>query len=71
MTARTWPDILTEVDQRLAELQAIRETIAAAAGTYDCPHDDGYFELFEGDSIEDYAALNRFLGHHNNCKGEE
>ena len=65
---RTLPTVLADQDRALADLQHIRETIEAAAGTYDCPEPcDGYFELFEDSSIEDYAALNRWLGHHGRC----
>lgn len=54
---------LSAADEDVAALEDLRAQIAAAAGFYDCPCGAG-FELGEDASLEDYAALNRWLGEH-------
>lgn len=43
--------------------QALREAFTAAVGEYSCPC-GGVYEFDEDSSLEDYAALNRWLGLH-------
>ena len=60
---------LSEVDRKAAELQVIQDTLTAAAviGEYTCVCGSGL--MFTKDStIEDYAHLNRWLGHHGRCE---
>lgn len=45
------------------DLALVRDAITAAAGFYDCPC-GSEFELAADDGVEDYAALNRWLGEH-------
>ena len=54
---------LAAADERVAVLDDLRAQIVAAAGFYDCPC-GASFELDEGAALEDYAALNRWLGAH-------
>lgn len=63
-------DGLRETQTRLAELEAenaaTREAFAAAVGDYSCPCGSEFW--FENDSgLEEYAALNRWLGRHVPC----
>lgn len=55
------------VDGQTARLKsqavAVEETLAAAVGYYSCPCGID-FEFDEHSTLEDYAALNRWLGAH-------
>lgn len=53
-------------DNNAADLQAMREEIAAAVGFYDCPC-GGHWELFADATVKQYGALQRWLGHHGRC----
>lgn len=46
-----------------ADKEDLHTQLAAAVGFYDCPC-GGAFELTHDSGLEDYAALNRWLGHH-------
>lgn len=54
---------LQTADQQAATAQLQAEAFAKAAGYYDCPC-GSEFEFFADGSLEDYAALNRWLGRH-------
>lgn len=49
------------------ELAALKDALAAAVGIYDCACGSAW-EFADGFGIEDYAALNRWLGRHGECK---
>lgn len=60
---------LSEADNFCAEnadAGQYRQALTAAVGVYTCPCGDG-FEFTEDSTIEDYAALNRWLGRHERC----
>ena len=52
-----------ELDAVTAEIEELRAHMGTAVGVYDCPC-GSVFEFWEAASIEDYAALNRWLGMH-------
>lgn len=60
---------LSEADAFCAErteLETMRRAFAAAVGFYSCPCGSA-FEFSAGSTLEDYAALNRWLGQHTPC----
>lgn len=62
---------LSAADEDVAALEDLRAQIASAVGFYTCPC-GSEFELGEDASLEDYAALNRWLGRHvNGCPDVE
>lgn len=63
MTAESLPTAYRELDAATADSDAVQATFAAAVGFYDCPCGSEY-ELGEDATLEDYAALNRWLGRH-------
>lgn len=59
-------DKLTELEQLRAENTAVRDQLRMAVGFYSCPCGSA-FEFDEDSTLEDYAALNRWLGQHVPC----
>lgn len=57
---------VTGIDELIAERDTLRAAFAAAVGFYDCPCGSG-FEFGVDSTLEDYAALNRWLGAHVPC----
>lgn len=60
-------DQYQKLDHSLADLQAIRDTMAAAVRPYLCPDCGETFEFTADSTIEDFAELNRWLGYHDRC----
>lgn len=54
---------MTAIDRGELELLALYASFKQAVGEYDCPC-GSRFEFGTYDSVEDYAALNRWLGRH-------
>lgn len=48
------------------DLAGLRDALTAAVGVYDCPCGEAW-EFDESFGIEDFAALNTWLGRHNSC----
>ncbi|ORA40933.1 hypothetical protein BST20_01940 [Mycobacterium branderi] len=55
--------MVAQVDELRAENDSVREAFAAAVGYYSCPC-GAQFEFAEDSTLEEYAALNRWLGRH-------
>ncbi|PIJ36765.1 hypothetical protein BMW24_003625 [Mycobacterium heckeshornense] len=55
--------VVAQVDELRAENDSVREAFAAAVGYYSCPC-GAQFEFAEDSTLEEYAALNRWLGRH-------
>jgi hypothetical protein len=54
---------LNEANRRVTDAQVQRDDFARAVGFYSCPC-GSEFEFTEDSTLEDYAALNRWLGTH-------
>ena len=68
MTAPTYRSVCQQTGKsggcvHAAEVELLRDSIAAAAGFYSCPCGDS-FELDPLDGLEDLLALNRWTGIH-------
>ncbi|KMV23360.1 hypothetical protein [Mycobacterium heckeshornense] len=63
MSQATIVQAVRAVDQLRAENDSVREAFAAAVGYYSCPC-GAQFEFAEDSTLEEYAALNRWLGRH-------
>ncbi|MGA5542728.1 hypothetical protein ACPCIR_12825 [Mycobacterium sp. NPDC051198] len=57
---------LEEAGQRATDVELVRDAFARAVARYTCPCGDS-FEFPDTGGIDDYAALNRWLGHHGRC----
>lgn len=57
---------LEEAGRRATDAELVRDAFDRAVGHYACPCGDS-FEFPEPGGIDDYAALNRWLGHHGRC----
>lgn len=57
---------IRDIDALVAERDATRQAFATAVDIYDCPC-GSEFEFHEASTLEDYAALNRWLGRHVPC----
>lgn len=57
---------LNEANRRVLDAAIIADTFARAVGNYQCSCGES-FEFVDGMGIDDYAALNRWLGHHGRC----
>lgn len=69
MTAPATVDVVgqfRQLDRDAADLADIRRAIAAAHGLHRCACGQGWY-LASNATIDDYAALNRWLGHHDRC----
>jgi hypothetical protein len=53
-----------------ADAEQYRQALAAAVGFYCCGDCLTSFQFHEGATLEDYAALNRWLGRHERCGDE-
>ncbi len=54
---------LQQADRDATDLETMRDDMARAVGYYDCPC-GSEIEFDEDGTLEDYAALNRWLGEH-------
>lgn len=59
-------EALDEAGRRATDAELVRDAFARAIGQYDCPCGES-FEFPAAGGIDDYAALNRWLGYHGRC----
>ncbi|OBF29811.1 hypothetical protein [Mycolicibacterium conceptionense] len=59
-------EALDEAGRRATDAELVRDAFARSVGFYICPCGDG-FDFPATGGIDDYAALNRWLGHHGRC----
>lgn len=57
---------ITELEQLRADAATARAELTAAVGFYNCPC-GSTFEFAEDSTLQDYGALNRWLGRHVPC----
>ncbi|MCP3811814.1 hypothetical protein NLX62_05650 [Mycobacteriaceae bacterium Msp059] len=59
-------DALNEAGRRATDAELVRDAFARAVGVHRCGCGE-QFEFTAESTIDDYAALNRWLGHHGRC----
>lgn len=55
-----------DLDAVIATIDALQAALTAAAGVFTCPCGE-QTEFTETSTLDDYATLNRWLGHHARC----
>ncbi len=58
---------LEDVNHKIADDQLIADALTAAVRVYECDVCGAVCEFTSVATIDDYAVLNRWLGHHNRC----
>lgn len=59
-------EALDAAGQRATDAELVRDAFARSVGHYACPCGES-FEFPDTGGIDDYATLNRWLGHHGRC----
>lgn len=59
-------EALNEAGRRATDAELVRDVFARSVGFYACPCGDS-FEFPAPGGIDDFASLNRWLGHHGRC----